>query len=183
MRIDEINLIEFSPPTLSGSFHRGLVFNKLWLIRELEKIKDNFSTIYILGSWYGNLSILLSRSDVTYEKIINVDSDNKVVKIGHKLAKSLRIDSNIEPMVKDANELDYRQLDSDGLVINCSCHDMDGSDWFHNIPDGVMVVLQTRDDVDCDLDDFQFSKILYDGSKVLRDPETKYISLLRIGIK
>jgi hypothetical protein len=89
----------------------------------------------------------------------------------------------IEPMVKDANTLDYRQLDKDGLVINSSCHDMEDQGWFDHIPDGVMVALQTRDDVDCDLRDYKLDEILYQGSIKLRDPETRYTSRLVIGRK
>jgi hypothetical protein len=88
-----MKLLEFSPPTIQGSFGRGLVFNKLWLLHELEKIQDQFSTIYILGA------------------------------------------------------------------------------------------LQSRDDVDHDLGDYDLGQTLYQGSRSAQDPETSYTSLLRIGVK
>ena len=178
-----MRLKEFSPDTVSGSFDRGLVFNKLWLIHELAKIKDNFSTIYILGSWYGNLSILLARSDIDYKHIVNVDTDAKRVRQGQAIAKQMHVADRIEPMVADANELDYRQLDSNGLVINCSIHDMPNSGWFDHIPRGVMVALQSRTDIDHDINSYALKTILYDGTKQLADPETEYTSLLRIGIR
>jgi hypothetical protein len=93
------------------------------------------------------------------------------------------LDDKIDPMVKDANKLDYRQLDSNGLVINCSCHDMTNHGWFDNIPPGVIVALQSRDDVDDDLSDYALSQTLFEGTKELRDPETEYNSILKIGIK
>jgi hypothetical protein len=86
-------------------------------------------------------------------------------------------------MIKDANRLDYRQLDEDGLVINTSCHDMENRGWFDHIPSGVLVALQSRDDVDHDLDQYDLSETLYQGSRKARDPETRYQSLLRIGVK
>lgn len=178
-----MRLIEFSPLTLNGSFESGLIFNKLWLIHELEKIKDKFSTIYILGSWYGNMSIVLSRSDIDYDHIVNVDQDASVVRGAHRIARILKIHDRIEPMVQDANQLDYRQLDQDGLVINTSCHDMENRGWFDHIPRGVLVALQSRDDVDDDLHSYKLSKILYQGSRQAQDPETQYNSILRIGIK
>ena len=46
-----------------------------------------------------------------------------------------------------------------------------------------MVVLQSRQDVNHQLDSYQFSKVLYQGSLDLTDPETEYTSLLQIGIK
>lgn len=178
-----MRLREFSPDTVSGSFDRGLIFNKLWLIHELAKIKDTFSTIYILGSWYGNLSILLARSDIDYKHIVNVDTDAKRVRQGQAIAKQMHVADRIEPMVADANELDYRQLDSNGLVINCSIHDMPNSGWFDHIPRGVMVALQSRTDIDHNINSYALKTILYDGTKQLADPETEYTSLLRIGIR
>ena len=178
-----MRLREFSPDTVSGSFDRGLVFNKLWMIHELAKIKHTFSTIYILGSWYGNLSILLARSDIDYKHIVNVDTDAKRVRQGQAIAKQMHVADRIEPMVADANELDYRQLDSNGLVTNCSIHDMPNSGWFDHIPRGVMVALQSRTDIDHDINSYALKTILYDGTKQLADPETEYTSLLRIGIR
>ena len=178
-----MKLLEFSPSTLQGSFESGLILNKLWLIHELKKIQDQFSTIYILGSWYGNMSILLNRSGIQYDHIVNVDKDAGVVRKAQRIAQILNIDDRIEPMIKDANKLDYRQLDQDGLVINTSCHDMENRGWFDDIPAGVMVALQSRDDVDHDLGEYDLSRTLYQGSRSARDPETDYRSLLRIGVK
>lgn len=178
-----MRLVEFSPLTMRGSFESGLIFNKLWLIHELKKIQDQFSTIYILGSWYGNMSILLAKSQIQYNHIVNVDQDAAVVRRAHRIAQMLHIDDRIEPMVKDANRLDYRQLDSDGLVINTSCHDMANRGWFDHIPAGVLVALQSRDDVDHDLSAYDLSQTLYQGSRSAEDPETDYTSLLRIGVK
>ena len=178
-----MKLLEFSPSTLQGSFESGLILNKLWLIHELKKIQDQFSTIYVLGSWYGNMSILLAKNNIPYDHIVNVDKDPAVVRRAHRMARILNIDDRIEPMVKDANRLDYRQLDEDGLVINTSCHDMENRGWFDHIPAGVLVALQSRDDVDHDLSAYDLSQTLYQGSRSAEDPETDYTSLLRIGVK
>jgi hypothetical protein len=178
-----MRLVEFSPLTLRGSFESGLILNKLWLIHELKKIQDQFSTIYILGSWYGNMSILLAKSQIQYDHIVNVDSDPRVVRGSQRIARAMGSDDRIEPMVQDANRLDYRQLDEDGLVINTSCHDMENRGWFDHIPDGVMVALQSRDDVDHDLSDYDLSRTLYQGRRSAQDPETDYQSVLRIGVK
>jgi SAM-dependent methyltransferase len=178
-----MRLVEFAPLTLSGSFHRSLIFNKLWLLSELEKIKDHFGTIYILGSWYGNMSLLLARSSIDYEHIVNVDRDAEQVRTGQAIAKKMGVADRIEAMTADVNTLDYRQLDNNGLVINTSCHDIENTGWFDHIPKGTMVALQSRTDVDDDLSDYKISKLLYQGSRELEDPETKYTSILEIGIK
>ena len=178
-----MRLMEFSPLTMQGSFESGLILNKLWLLHELQKIQDQFSTIYILGSWYGNMSILLAKSRIQYDHIVNVDQDAAVVRGAHRIARVMGLDDRIEPMVQDANQLDYRQLDQDGLVINCSCHDMENRGWFDHIPAGVLVALQSRNDVDHDLSEYDLSNTLYQGSRSAQDPETDYQSLLRIGVK
>lgn len=178
-----MRLLEFAPLTLSGSFHRSLIFNKLWLLSELSKIKDHFSTIYILGSWYGNMSLLLARGNIDYDHIVNVDSDAERVKTGQALAKKMGVADRIKAMIADVNDLDYRQLDSNGLVINTSCHDIKNTKWFDHIPAGTLVVLQSRTDVEDDLSHYQLSRVLYQGSRELQDPETKYTSILEIGIK
>ena len=178
-----MRLVEFSPLTMQGSFESGLILNKLWLLHQLQKIQDQFSTIYILGSWYGNMSILLAKSQIQYNHIVNVDQDAGVVRQAHRIARAMGLDDRIEPMVRDANQLDYRQLDQDGLVINTSCHDMKNNGWFDHIPGGVLVALQSRDDVDHDLSEYDLSRTLYQGQRSAQDPETDYTSLLRIGVK
>lgn len=178
-----MRLLEFTPLTLSGSFHRGLIFNKLWMIQELKRIKDHYATIYILGSWYGNMSILLAKSDIEFDHIINVDQDARVVRQGQHIAKHMNIADRIQPRIADANDLNYDQLDHDGLVINSSCHDMDNDGWFDHIPSGAMIALQTRDDVDGDLRLYPLQKTLYQGTCQLRDPETEYVSIMKIGVK
>jgi hypothetical protein len=177
-----MKLLEFSPPTIHGSFDRGLVLNKLWLLHQLEKIQDQFTTIYILGAWYGNMSILLAKSRIQYNHIVNVDQNVDVARAAKRMGRMLNI-GNTEYMVKDANRLDYRELDQDGLVINTSCHDMENQGWFEHIPAGVMVALQSRDDVDHNLGDYDLARTLYQGSRSAQDPETGYTSLLRIGVK
>jgi hypothetical protein len=178
-----MRLTEFSPDTLDGSFTKDLIFNKLWLISELQKLKDHFSTIYVLGSWYGNMGLLLAKSDITFDHIVNVDTDSNATQTSERIVDLMGLSDKIEFMVKDVNQLDYRQLDGDGLVINTSCHDIKGHAWFDNIPAGTMVAVQSRTDVDDDLSGYEFSKLLYKGSIELADPETEYTSLLKIGIK
>jgi SAM-dependent methyltransferase len=171
----------FSPKNLKGSFTDDLIASKLWLIRETSKIHKDFKTIYILGSWYGNMSIFLfKKHNIKFDKIINVDINKSKLKTGQELADKLGIADKIEPMVKDANTLDYRQAVSPSLVINTSCNDMENAGWFDNIPKGTLVALQTRDET---LDEYDFSKVLYQGDRKLKDPETAYTRHMVIGIK
>jgi hypothetical protein len=174
------NLSEVSPNSLSGSVTEDLVLSKLWLLKKLKKFKKEFSTIYILGSWYGNMSIMLMLENIEFDHIVNVDKNPKVVIMGQYLARKLNVDDLIEPMITDANTLDYQQLDHDGLVINTSTDEIGNNGWFDNIPDKMMVAIQSRND---NLSEYHFSKTLYQGKIDLQDPEEKYTRYMKIGIK
>jgi hypothetical protein len=176
-----MRLREFSPDTLQGSFTDDLIVSKLWLIQEVSKIHKDFKTIYILGSWYGNMSLFLfKKHNITFDKIINVDIDKSALTIGQELADKMGVTDKIKSMVKDANTLDYRQAKPPSLVINTSVNDMKNEGWFSNIPKGTLVAIQTRDE---DLDQFEFTKVLYTGENELEDPEASYVRNMVIGIK
>jgi hypothetical protein len=186
-------LQEVDPNTIEGGFSKNLVQCRSYLLEMLKHYKTDFDTIYILGSWYGNLSLMFATdSDFTFDKIVNVETNIKCLLTGQKIADKLGY-TNIEPMRKDANELDYRQLGKNGLVINYSPHNIIGSDWFNNIPDETMVVIQGRNNdngsvkkynsLDNMRSNFRFAQLLYSGERTFTDPETKYNCYLLIGIK
>ena len=184
-------LAESSGYTLAGSFTRDLIASKVWLLNELARIAPQVGTIYVLGSWYGNLGVLLELDPVVrYKKLINVETDKKFLQVSRRIHKHLGID-NTEYMLTDANDLDYRQLGPDGVVINTSLTDMPGQAWFDNIPNGTLVAMQSRDhdpgnaaDSTQDITDrFPLSEILYDGELKLHDPETRYTRYMVIGTK
>jgi len=191
MKITEIELVESSGYSLEGSMTHDLNVSKMWLIDEIEKIKNTFSTIYVLGAWYSNTSLYIKmNSNITAKKIINVETNREFLETAKSLHKIANVDDNVEFMFKDANNLDYRQLDRNGLVINTSLTDMKGEDWFGNIPSGTMVALQARNQDPGrqfngpeDILKIYPLKVLYQGSKHLQDPETEYDRFMVIGIK
>ena len=184
-------LDESSGYSLEGSFTKDLVFSKYWLIRELANIQPHIGTMYILGAWYCNLALFLDRyRQVQVDKIINVETDRKFLSTGKSLLDQAGA-NNVEYMLKDANNIDYRQLGRRGTVVNTSLTDMKGTDWFENIPAGTLVALQARDhdpgeqfagpeDIE---QKFPLSQVLYSGSLDLEDPETEYRRFMVIGIK
>lgn len=189
----ELNLAEVNANTLRGSDGPGLPEIRAWALGVLKDIKDTFTTIYILGSWYGNLSrMVASDPDIGYDRIINVDQDRKVLQIGAEITEKLGY-GFIESMCKDANRLNYSMLDSDGLVINQCCTDIRGDGWFKNIPAGSMVLLTGRNNIPDAVNQFKgtghlaeaypLSSILYAGKKRFSDPETDYEGYLLIGVK
>ena len=74
MRIADLE--ESSGYSLAGSFTHDLVVSKAWLMTELAKIQPEISTLYILGSWYGNLALYMQlQPTFKYTNIINVETD------------------------------------------------------------------------------------------------------------
>lgn len=186
-----VALDESSGYSLAGSFTRDLVFSKYWLMQELSQIQPHISTMYVLGSWYGNLALFLNRyAMVDVDHIINVETDRDFLAASRDILKQAGA-NNVEYMLKDANNLDYRQLDDNGVVVNTSLTDMPGHAWFDHIPTGTLVVLQARDqdpgepfvspeDIERK---FPLSQVLYSGSLDLEDPETEYQRFMIIGRK
>lgn len=184
-------LEESSGYSLGGSFTHDLTTSKVWLIQELAKIKPTITTLYILGSWYGNLALYMTLDpEVKVKKFINVETDQSMLDQSERMLDHVGA-HNVEYMFKDANDLDYRQLGMDGAVINTSLTDMDGNKWFRNIPDGTLVVMQARDndpgyqyystgDI---LEKFPLSQVMYQGKLRLKDPETHYHRFMVIGRK
>jgi len=180
---------EISPPTLKGSMTPDLIKSKVWLCNSLKKLgKKKFSTIYVLGSWYGTMALVLDRCGIKFEKIINVDTDSNHIKVSHKLLTGSGI--NVQSMQKDVNSLNYKQLDKDSLVINTSINDIEGTDWFDRLPKGTLVALQSRNNANDsyntieELDqEFFLSDTLMLDEVSLEDPETQYQRFMKIGIK
>ena len=184
-------LTESSGYSLEGSFTHDLTTSKVWLMQELAKIKPSISTVYILGSWFGNLSLYMTLDPmIQVKKIINVETNQPMLDQSKRMLDHVGA-RNVEYMLKDANDLDYRQLGMDGAVINTSLTDMDGTDWFKHIPDGTLVAMQARDhdpgyqyhstkDI---LEKFPLAQVLYQGSLKLKDPETTYNRYMVIGRK
>ena len=78
MKINEVNSI-----SLSGSFGSNLIENKFWAFTKLSQIKNNFDTVYMLGSWYGNAGLLLSMDPrFEFDEIINVEKNKNMLKAG-----------------------------------------------------------------------------------------------------
>lgn len=188
------SLNEASPLSLAGSFLPGLMQNKLWLCVELAKLKKNFSDIFVLGSWYGNISLIINKLNYfDFDRIINVELDKHCQNTGAELAKSLELDMKIHNLNQDVNKLRYRHKDPHCLIINNSCNDIKKNLWFDNIPAGTMIALQGRNNLPKaaheyhNLRDFkmqfQLSNIEFAGEREFTDPETDYRLFMVIGRK
>lgn len=181
---------ESSGHSFSGSITPDLMISKIWLAEKLLESNRKFSNIYILGSWYGNMAYVLNRLDIPYQKIINVDTNKDWLKFSHNLLTEAGI-KNLQSMNKDANKLNYRQADRNSLIINTSENDIPGKNWWDNLPSGIMVAIQSRDQSPNqrykNLNEFNqaypMTKAFFSGKLNLVDPETNYQRFMKIGIK
>lgn len=185
-----MKLIESSGPSFSGSITPDLMISKMWLAEKLLESNRKFSNIYILGSWYGNMAYILDRLKVPYQKIINVDTNKDWLKFSHGLLTHAGV-KDLQSMSKDANKLSYQQADKNSLVINTSENDIAGKKWWINVPSGVMIAIQSRDQTSKqtykNLKEFDqvypMAKTFFSGKLNLTDPETDYQRFMKIGIK
>jgi len=185
------NLDESSGYSLAGSFTRDLIASKVWLLKELQKIQQHYTTMYILGSWYGNLAVYMTlQPSITVDRIINVETNAEMLDTSQRILNRIGAD-NVKSMLADANDLDYRQLGRAGVVVNTSLTEMPESAWFDHIPPGTLVALQARDqDPGAEYHStsdiqrrYPLSQVLYQGSMPLQDPETEYTRYMTIGVK
>lgn len=184
-------LAESSGYSLQGSFTHDLTKSKVWLMQQLAKVQPSISTMYILGSWFGNLALYMTLDPVAQvNKFINVETDKSMLDQNRRMMKHVGA-RNVEYMNQDANNLDYRQIDSNSVVVNTSLTDMDGTEWFDNIPEDTLIVMQARDNdpgyqfhsTQDILKKFPLNDVLYQGELDLQDPETEYTRYMVIGRK
>ena len=185
------NLDESSGYSLAGSFTRDLIASKVWLLKELEQIQHHYSTMYVLGSWYGNLAVYMKlQPTIKVDQIINVEIDTEMLDTSQSILDRVGA-TNVKYMLSDANKLGYRQLGSAGVVVNTSLTEMNQKEWFEHIPTGTLVALQARDQdpgvqyhTAQDIQRrYPLNRVLYHGSIRLQDPETKYTRYMMIGVK
>lgn len=188
-------LKEASPDTLPGSFTDDLVKSKQWICNYLKLIQQKtnqpFNNITILGSWYGNLGILLDQNKIDFKNLILIDIEKDKLDISKTLLGNLNY-YKIFPLVRDANDHVYGN-DENQCIINTSCNDIENRGWFDKIPAGCLVVLQARNNLTdvpiitdniYDFDDmYPMQKTLVLKQMPLTDPSTDYNRFMKIGIK
>lgn len=197
MKISDFNyhtkINEVDPNTLAGSDSTNLNECREFCLEKLKQIQTTFDTIYVLGSWYGNFSMMIENDeDISFDRIINVELDEEALNLGQKIIKSLGYEF-IHPLHKDANELSYHELGKNGLVVNQSCNNIKGDDWFNNIPKGATVLLTARNNDPGEINTFNsvfdlvekysVSTILYADKAEFEDHQTEYEYYILIGIK
>jgi hypothetical protein len=180
---------EASPNTLEGSFTPDLVESKTWLAEMLAKgLKGkNAGTIYVLGSWYGNMGIFLQQAGVQFDKLVLVEPDEEALMRSKDLLQQIGDEGKLILIHQKAEDAVYEKP---GVVINTSCNET-GPVFLTKLPDNMLCLLQARnnnentlfptEDEEDFIDYFPLETVYYTGKKQLEDPEINYVRYMKIG--
>jgi predicted GNAT family acetyltransferase len=180
---------EASPNTLEGSFTPDLVESKTWLAEMLAKgLKGkNAGTIYVLGSWYGNMGIFLQQAGIKFDKLVLIEPDEDALMRSKDLLQQIGDEGKLILIHQKAEDAVYEKP---GVVINTSCNET-GPVFLTKLPDNMLCLLQARnnnentlfptEDEEDFIDYFPLETVYYTGKKQLEDPEINYVRYMKIG--
>jgi len=199
-------------------FSRGQIKSKLWIIKELTKLNLDLGTVFLCAGWYATLATMLFESKIKVSKIRSFDNDPSCAKIAEVFNKPWVEDawrfkaSTVDIMdfewtdvpapsdgtlgnfyyMTSGTDKPIQMKDNPDTIINTSCeHIANFDEWYNNIPDGKLVILQSNDyfeieeHVNCHKSISQFSKstpmneTLFEGELFLPD----YTRFMKIGYK
>lgn len=181
MRLFELHVNEASPDNLEGSMSRDQILSRIWMARKLKDVAHPKHAI-VLGSWYGILPYALKKFKVV-DKVAAIDNEPGCLKISQKL------NPGVKHILNDCNAMDYKDYD---CIINPSVNNIEGSDWYNNIPKGKLCLFQTENielgngcpsDLDSMKNMYPLSKYLYSGNVKSHDKDGDLIRSMVIGIK
>ena len=183
---------EASPNTWEGSFTPDLVTSKTWLTKHLKKELDGRSAgdIYVLGSWWGNLGVFIQQSAIEFDNLIMVERHKYLLNGTQQLLSQLWDQGRLKLVQSRAELIKYPNRPV--TVINTSANDMNTA-WLEQVPDNSLVMIQGRNNLKDPRNEttnadefytkFSLKDTVYQGQRLLRDPETSYTRYMKIGYK
>jgi len=183
-----------------SAFSHGQIHSKLWLCEQLEPYLPKKANLLILASWYNILGMILLIRNPQYT-ITSIEQNIKSINIANKICDAWMInnDQSISNKKGDIHDIDIWDYD---CIINTSVEDIRSSQWYEKIPEGKLVVLQStnliQDDVNRyknwnilnpnpDMETFkekyQMNDIIFEGSKEFDYGDLKYSRYMLIGKK
>lgn len=135
---------------LQDAFSRGQVQSKIWLVNELSKIKKDFSCIYVLAGWFGQIRHFMDSACIEYEKMRIIDIDPTACKVSDQIfnvdaiekykVKSVELDlTDMSWLFRTGGQYEIKNYNNNSLineksipdlVINTSAEHFH-EDWYH----------------------------------------------------
>ena len=150
---------------LHEAFSKGQILSKLWICQEIEKnlLQKHLDNTLVLCGWYGTLSFLLFEKFGldNFSRMRSIDIDKDCEKVGNNLNQTAKDTAGkYRSVTADAYLLDYastklildgkEELTDFGCIINTSCEHLENfQSWYHSIPKGKLLILQTNDFFEC----------------------------------
>jgi hypothetical protein len=153
------------------AFGDAQIRSKLELVMNIEHLYHGIGyepKIDIYAGWYGLTAfLLLSRTNVSVERIRSYDIDPKATSVALRLNRHFMISAPIfSAFTFDVNKLKPIPGEVD-LIVNTAVEHMASNDWFTNIPRGTLVCLQG-----CDLE--HPNEVVPNPIRSFEDLERKY---------
>lgn len=181
------------------AFTSGQILSKLWLAESLEQVVEindlnRDLKILNLGGWYGILHFILkARNKIKIANWRSLDIDHEACAISDSINETWVWQNwKFKSIVGDANLFKY--TDNVDIVINTSVEHMESKQWFDNIPEGILVVLQSNDLSHDDhvhnhrsleefVKAFPLTEIFFHGQKLFQYDNTSFKRFMLIGTK
>jgi hypothetical protein len=134
---------------LEDAYSRSQVNSKIWLAKELAKIKKEFTNIHVLAGWFGQLIHYLDAAGITYERARIIDMDINACEVSDTIFnldklndfKAKAVNTDIDSLDLTAtgitctiktNQSSYEEKLASQLIINTSAEHMT-DEWFFKI--------------------------------------------------
>ena len=184
----------------SDAFASSQILSKLWLAETLEKVLEqiDFSEelkILNLGGWYGITHFILKiRTKLKIKIYRNIDLDEKACDIADSINETWVWQNwKFKSIVDDVNIFKYNREDFN-VIINTIVEHIESTQWFDNIPEKSLVVLQSNNMPHDDhvhnhstleelVDHFPLTELLYHGQKLFQYEDENFMRFMIIGIK
>ena len=148
---------------LNDHFSRGQICSKMWLVDKLAEVYEDreLGTVLHYGGWYATIAHILFEF-FHIKQYLNLELDPQCVEIADDFNyehlknwryKTVQMDCGVVQYningecnidIVNKNGIKKSTQVKPDLIINTSCEHMN-EDWFHNLPQGQMVCLQTND--------------------------------------
>ncbi len=184
------------------AFSSGQIGSKIWLAEILEDcvLDLNFQgllnqplKIVTIGGWYGLINFILqTRNILNIDYIRSIDIDASACTNADLLNEHWVWQNwKFKALCRDANDFEYFDFD---IIINSSVEHIPTKQWWDNIPENKLVLLQSNNMIHDDhvhnhhnlqefSNDFTLTKTLFEGEKLFQYNDWSFTRFMKVGIK